>query len=160
KAALSGPDGARVRALLVCINGLIKHGDFAQAAKVLDELEPLVANKLAATAPSTLLPKWMEAREAAGRQLVALQGILRRSGDPDLLRIAEFGLNGVTKKLQVGLQAALMEFDQLPPGGREKAAASARAQIAAYRKFLQGDRIVALLDENPFGVALSLRATL
>jgi len=25
---------------------------------------------------------------------------------------------------------------------------------------LQGDRIVALLDENPFGVAVSLRATL
>src|SRR5262249_55253601 len=43
KAALNGPDAARIQTLLMSVNGLIKNKDFAQAAKVLDELTPLVA---------------------------------------------------------------------------------------------------------------------
>ncbi len=43
KVALAGPNAARVQALSVAVNGLIRSADFEQASKVLDELEPLVA---------------------------------------------------------------------------------------------------------------------
>jgi hypothetical protein len=43
KAALAGPNKARVQALFVSVNGLIKNKDFAAAGAALDELEPLVA---------------------------------------------------------------------------------------------------------------------
>jgi hypothetical protein len=42
KAALAGPNKARVQALYIAVNGQIKNKDFAAAAKTLDELEPLV----------------------------------------------------------------------------------------------------------------------
>ncbi len=42
KAALAGPNAARVQTLFGAVNGLLKNNDFAQAGKVLDELEPLV----------------------------------------------------------------------------------------------------------------------
>jgi len=42
KAALAGPNKARVQALYVAVNGQIKNKDFAAAAKTLDVLEPLV----------------------------------------------------------------------------------------------------------------------
>jgi hypothetical protein len=41
KAALAGPDGARVQALLVSVNHLLKDGNAAGAAQALDELERL-----------------------------------------------------------------------------------------------------------------------
>ncbi len=52
KAALAGPQGPRVQALFVSVNGFLKSNDFAQAAKALDELEPLVAAAPAAAPPA------------------------------------------------------------------------------------------------------------
>ena len=43
KAAIAGPNKARVQALFVSVNGLIKSKDFAQAGKALDELQSLIA---------------------------------------------------------------------------------------------------------------------
>jgi hypothetical protein len=41
--AAKGPDAARVQTLVQSVNGLLKNSDAAQAGKVLDELEPLLA---------------------------------------------------------------------------------------------------------------------
>src|SRR5262249_26969180 len=42
KTAMAGPNRARVQALFVAVNSQIKNKDFVPAAKLLDELEPLV----------------------------------------------------------------------------------------------------------------------
>src|SRR5262249_42873954 len=52
KAALAGKEGTRVQTLFAAVNGLVKHDDFTQAAKVLDELEPLVNQPADTTLPS------------------------------------------------------------------------------------------------------------
>src|SRR5262245_13557520 len=51
KAAMLGPNKARVQALFVSVNGKIKNKDFAGAGKSLDELGPLVAQSASAPAP-------------------------------------------------------------------------------------------------------------
>jgi hypothetical protein len=48
--AAQGPDGARMQSLFGAVKGLVGNQDFAQAGKVLDELEPLVAGAQAAPA--------------------------------------------------------------------------------------------------------------
>ena len=58
KAALAGPNKARVQALFVTVNGLIKNKDFVAAGRALDELDPLVAKPTGApAAPSTMIPR-------------------------------------------------------------------------------------------------------
>jgi hypothetical protein len=53
KSAVLGPNNARVQALFVSVNALLKRQDFAQASKTLDELEPLLANPASTvTAPA------------------------------------------------------------------------------------------------------------
>src|SRR5262245_14925849 len=67
KAALAGPSAARVQALLGAVNGLIKNSDFAQAGKVLDELEPLLAAGGAAVAGPAPAATAAEAAQADDR---------------------------------------------------------------------------------------------
>ncbi len=103
------------------------------------------------------MPIWQGARDAAGEQIGKLQGALRDSGLPLFQRIADAGLNGFTQKRLVGMQVALMEFDLSQGEARRKAAGNARVAAQAMREFLQSSPIPRLLDENPFGVPVSLR---
>lgn len=101
--------------------------------------------------------QWRDAREEVGAQIARLQDAMRGTDHPVLKRIADRGLNAITGRLQVGLQVALMELDRPDAGG---AAQTARAALADMRGFLQSDRIVPLLEANPLGVAVSIRAPL
>ena len=109
-------------------------------------------------ASSPMLPIWLDAKDEADKQIGALQQALRGFDDPDLQRIAEFGLNGVTGKSSVGLMVALREADQ--PGGGGEARVKLGEAIEGYRRFLSDDKIVDMLEENPFGVTVTLRKTL
>lgn len=99
---------------------------------------------------------WAQARDSVNEQIEALRGHLRGVDDPELQRIAEFGLNGATGKLSVGLMAALVEADA---GATPQARKKARDAVATYRAFLGQDALVRLLDENPF-VPINIRGTL
>ena len=105
-----------------------------------------------------LLPLWLDAKEEVDGAIGRLQGRLRGFNDPDLTRIAEFGLNGITGRASVGLMVALREADarSADPGARKKLADA----VASYRTFLEGSPAVALIDANPFDVSVSLRTTL
>ena len=85
---------------------------------------------------------------------------LRAFGDPDLERIADLGLFGITDKETVGLNVALMNFDRTPTQGKASAAAKVRASINAYRKAVDANNMVALLDTAPFSTRVELRATM
>jgi hypothetical protein len=103
--------------------------------------------------------RWRTAREAVGTGLTKLQSVLKGKEEPAFHRVAEFGLNGITGRLQVGLEVALLECES--SGGRDPKAKAKAAKVAAdFRKFLQTDAMVRLVDENPFGVAIDLRGQL
>jgi hypothetical protein len=106
------------------------------------------------------LPVWIAAREQVGEQITKLQDAMRGTKYPLLEKLADRGLNGITGRLQVGLQVQLMELDQSDAAGRSQAAGKVRTGIADFRAFLQTDRIVPLIEKNPFGVPVTLSASL
>jgi hypothetical protein len=111
-------------------------------------------------AKASPLQIWNEAREAVNAGIADLQVVLRNTEDPDSLKIADFGFSGVTGRLQVGLQTALLDFERTPLGDRDKARARLQAAIGDFRTYLGNDPLIRLIDENPFAVDVGLRATL
>ncbi len=113
----------------------------------------------AASAAKTL-PIWQKAKDKAGGQISQLQSALRETGHPLLMRIADQGLNGITDRLQVGLQTALMEFDGAVAGHRIRQRDKALEAVADFKKFLADDPGLPLLAVNPLGVTMTLREDL
>ncbi len=107
--------------------------------------------------PVRLLPVWVAAKDGVDDAIGALQAALRQQGRPGLRMIADAGLSAVTDGASVGMMVALREFDAAP--GSAKAKAKLADAAGVFRKFLAGDKVVALLADNPFGVALPLRET-
>jgi hypothetical protein len=103
---------------------------------------------------------WNAAKEMTDVAISALQSKLRQIPHPDLERISEMGLNGITEGNQVALMKRLFEFKLSSGEARIKAADALRTQSDEYRKFLAGNELITLCDRNPFGVAVNLRATL
>jgi hypothetical protein len=101
---------------------------------------------------------WQDARDVVNDQVSALQGYLRTLDDPDLRQIADHGLGALTKRLGTELVVALIEVDAAP--GAAPARERAVSAVTGYRQFLQQDPLVRLLEENPFGVPVTIRATL
>jgi hypothetical protein len=108
----------------------------------------------AAAASGKLTPIWTGAKERVDQGFDALQKALRAANDPDLLQLAEYGLNSITDRQSVKLMAALMEADS---GGDTRKLVAA---INSFRDFLDGSAIVDLLEDNPLGVKVSLRTQL
>jgi hypothetical protein len=103
---------------------------------------------------------WQDAIEAVDGQIAALQKVMRDSGDETLEEIAEYGLNGVTKGHKVPLMAAMMEVGAGTPDALVKAGPKALAAAQAFRKHIESDERVAACDDNPGGVAVTIRGTL
>ena len=169
--AAGGPAAARVAAHSREVAALGQQKDFTQALAALDKLEALLAPRggtPAQTAPKAASPSagkgtlalWQAAKDVAGEQLNSLAGALRGSGHPLLIRIAEQGLHGLTRRLQVGLQAALMDYDGASQDARAKAAAKVKALLADYRDFLKTDATLPLLERNPLGITVDIRTRL
>jgi hypothetical protein len=104
-----------------------------------------------------VLPLWTAAKEEMDAGIGTLQRALLEDGDEYMHRIAEFGLNGATNRKSVGLVVALRELDARPT---EASRAKAIDAVEEFRDFLQGSPLVGLIEDNPFGVAVPLRATL
>ena len=102
---------------------------------------------------------WRDAKESTDAALNALASELRTYGDPDLERIADFGLFGIGKTENVGLNKALIEFATAAAERREAAGKKLREAVGAYRAIIGGD-LVAEIDGNPFGVHVGVRETL
>ncbi|MDE2007213.1 MAG: hypothetical protein KGI51_11645, partial [Rhodospirillales bacterium] len=109
-------------------------------------------------AEGPMLPMWLDAKDRVDGAIGKLQSALRGFKDPDLDRIAEMGLNGVTGRASVGLMVALREADA--PGAGEGQRRKLATAVAAYRAFLSDSPVVGLIDANPFGVGVGLRTTL
>jgi hypothetical protein len=128
--------------------------------RVLGVSIPEAAPPVTSPAGPSPLQMWLDAKEAAGSQVGALQVAMRALDHPLFERLADQGLNGVTGRLQVGLQAALMDVERATGQARVAARQKARSAVAEFRGFLTSDPVVPLLDANPLGVPVSLRAGL
>lgn len=104
-----------------------------------------------------LLPLWVEAKDSVDAALSKLQHALLQTEREGLHKIAELGLAGLTDTQGVGMMVALRNLDASPgsAGARRKAAAAA----ASFRKFLGSNKLIDVIEHNPFGVPLAMRAT-
>jgi hypothetical protein len=149
--------------------------DFKTALQAVNQIEPLIV------APPVTMPTadvsslsdeqltarakqvretWLQAKETVDKQLTALQKSLKSTGDKVFSRLAEFGIGGVSKRLQTGLLVSLMNLEQAKGDARQKSMDQALKAIADFQKLLTGDKSIALIEANPFGVQISLRQTL
>ena len=103
---------------------------------------------------------WLAAISVVDAQLAALARQLIAEDDAELKEIAEYGLNAVTGDLKVPLMAALVEVGGGTAEGLAKAGPKALEAAQAFRAHIESDEQVEACDENPFGVAVSIRATL
>ena len=104
----------------------------------------------------TAAAAWRAASETVDGQIAALQKALLATDDEDLHEIGRYGVNAVTSGHKVKLMAALRGAEAGQEADRKKLVALA----AQFRAHLDGDARVKACDENPFGVAVSIRATL
>ncbi len=143
--------GAKVRLAKLAndANMALKSNDVAAAGLVQQLRDGLDA--VAGTAPvGKPLDIWRDAKDQANVEIGQLQSALRGTRVPLFEKIADQGLNAITGRLQVGLQAALMD------GSKDKA----RAAVADFRSFLATNALLPLLEQNPFGVKVTLRTEL
>jgi hypothetical protein len=103
---------------------------------------------------------WAAAIEAVDAQVTALQAALRGTDDNELHQIADRGLNAITGNHRVPVMAALLEAGDGSQAALALAAAKGLPAVQAFRKHLATDPRVEGCDTNPFGVAMSVRATL
>jgi hypothetical protein len=103
---------------------------------------------------------WREAKDEVDDKLNALAAALRQFDDPDMERIADFGLFGVTKGESVALMKALMDFETTPAERRATKAAPLQKAISGFRAVLTGHPFIGQIDNNPFGVTVAMRSTL
>jgi hypothetical protein len=106
---------------------------------------------------------WREAKEATDQRLGLLAGKLRDTGDPDLVRIADFGLFGISgggKGVNVALNKAMIEYAGSGTDKRPHAAQQLRKAVQQYRATLASNEAVRLVDNNPFGVNVAVATTL
>lgn len=103
---------------------------------------------------------WQAAKEDVDRGVSSLQDTLKAQNHPVLAQIADAGLAGVTDGNQTALMKALFEMKSATGDARKTAAQALLAQIAAYLKFLKDDPVIAMVEENPFGVSVPVKAPL
>jgi hypothetical protein len=102
---------------------------------------------------------WRDAKDSVDEGLNKLAAELRSYEDPDLERIADFGLFGIGTGENVALNKALIEYSGAAPNRRQYAAGKLKIAIGNYRALLQKEPMVGLIDTNPV-VPMQMRATI
>lgn len=104
-----------------------------------------------------LAPVWNEAKEQMDASLTALCNAVREVEHPLTERLVDSGLSGFTGRVMAPLTAALLSYDAAATGAAGQAVLS---RLQEVRAFLAGDRVIGLIEDNPFGVPVAVRAPL
>lgn len=104
--------------------------------------------------------RWQEASETVDGQVRALQAALRSNSDADLAEIADRGLRGLTGNFRTPMMAAVMELDQAANEAFQAAAVRALQRIAQFEAHIVSDKRIEAVDDNPFGVTVTIKDTL
>ncbi|QDI76309.1 MULTISPECIES: hypothetical protein [Leisingera] len=139
----------------------LKSGALPDAAAGLKALIKALDAPAEAEAPQAdVMEIWQAAKEDVDRGVSELQAALRSQNHPVLAQIADAGLAGVTDGNQTALMKALFEMKSATGEARKAAAQALLAQIAAYLKFLRNDPVITMVEDNPFGVSVPVKAPL
>ena len=103
---------------------------------------------------------WQDATDQVNEQLNALAKALRANGDKDLAAIADFGLMTVTGGFRTRMMAALQDLGADDVARLRKNGGKAAGFAEKLKAQIEGDAKVAACDANPFGVVVTVRATL
>ncbi|MEX0339537.1 MAG: hypothetical protein AB3N11_10905 [Arenibacterium sp.] len=103
---------------------------------------------------------WRSGKKSADGGIGALQNAMRDKDIPALELIAKFGLNGLSERNQTKLMKALFEFNMSDDAGKKKAAKNLSDVAADYQNFIENDPVIALCENNPFGVTVNLKGPL
>ena len=106
-----------------------------------------------------VLATWRDAKDSVDSRLNGLASKLRQYGDPDLDRIADYGLFRIGTGETVALTRSLFDYTGAQPAERSKRSNAVRAAIGSYRVALASN-LARLIDENPAGVQIGLRSTM
>lgn len=106
---------------------------------------------------TALLPAWQDAKDAVDDQLRSLSDSLRKSAYDEVVGVAD-EVETLLEPVRVRITTALMEYDRNPAeAAKRKAALDA---ISAAGDWLASDARVKAVDSNPWGVPVSVAATL
>lgn len=108
----------------------------------------------------TALVTFQTALTEVANGLARLEGKLRATQEPTFVRIAEFGLGGLTRGMRTKLMAAVINLTTAAPDQGGPAAKAARSACADFTALVAKDELLALVDQNPFGVPLACRTAL
>lgn len=166
--ATAAPQAAEVKLKVSEAGVLARQREFDRAQALLDEAEQL----LMGTTPDSgdaahhrerlraVIGAWRQASEAVDGQIAALQQVLKGSDDPDLVEIGDFGINALTGNHRVKLMAAVLELERSQDTALRALAQRTLPLAGKLERHLAEDERVAVCDENPFGVQVSIRTTL
>jgi hypothetical protein len=168
---VAGADPSRKAALAQlagAANAAIKAHDAGEAARLITALKRAIG-QAAASAPAgpastmsadDLLALFRNAKDEVDTGLNQLQAALRATGEEDMVRIADYGLYGMTDGAGVGLMKALFDLRGATNETRASLYQAARGAADAYRTAVFADAAVDLVDNNPFGVEVGIKAKL
>jgi hypothetical protein len=176
KVALVGPDKARVQALFVSVNGLIKNKDFVKAKTALDELETLVAKSTGAptVAPAGGLSvmklgkarlEWNDVRLKAMKELERFKQILQdeyrdQPKQQAALSAAMKRLDATNGKLTEELGTQLDEVLNADMTQRPQTVTAAKNVLARFVKFIESDDLMSVIDGNEYAPDMLVAAPL
>ena len=108
---------------------------------------------------SDVLTIWRAAKDPVAARLDPLASARRAEDDPDLERIADFGLSGIGSGESVALTKAMFEFRAAPPDKRAALGGKLHQAVGSFRAVIDS-RLVQTIDDNPFDIEIGIRATL
>ncbi len=144
-------------------NQVLKSGDIAAATVAIEAFGHAIATASHAPPPTSttdLLALFRDTKEDVDAGLSKLQEAMRATQDEDMIRIADLGMYGMTDGEGVGLMKALFELRGATGDKRATAAKAARDAAAAYKAAVFKHVLVDLVDANPYGVPVGIRAKL
>jgi len=109
-------------------------------------------------AKAALMPFWRDAKEAVDGQITALTTAFRGSNHPLATAIADQGLSALGDRIFVGFIASLFDYDGATPATRTSARKAVEVRTAELREKLAEGGLLALLERNPYGVNVTMRA--
>lgn len=163
--ASKSPHTQQIQSHFSKVNALLSGPDWSAAENELATLEALLKTAPAASGAggqkySPVAPIWKTAHDQLARQFQTLQGRLSKLQDAQLEQIVRVDLARITSKLRIGLQPALDALDDAEGEARSAAVGRLQPLLDRYHKLIDADPVLAMLDDNPFGVQVNARATL
>lgn len=108
----------------------------------------------------SVMAVWRDAKDQMDRNITALTSAMKNHGHPVYKSLAEFGLGGVLEGANARIVAALVDFDGAPAETRADVGNTLAKTISSVRESIGKGKAIDLLDQNPFGISMDLRATL